>query len=183
MLICSYSATRVDRSNLSPKIIKREKLLNEKLKDIRQYIVKNSNNLELRMLPFRNHNQHVVLFVDVNKAKKDIKLVGGIYYGRRNMSRKVTPIHVQDEDDLKELFCVFINYWERACMDDNIDFIKEAVVNNNVTDDIKSLHPCPEINHLMKLNLKLLQLLLMIKLKSNKYSTKFLHSFNFKNKL
>lgn len=143
MLICSYNANKPEDSDLSPKEFKRQKLLNEKLQSIKNNIVNNNGFLELRMLPFRNHNQHVVLFTYINKLKKTLKLIGGIYYGRRNMSKRVTPIHVRDEDDLKELFGVFANYWERACKDDNNDAIKKAIRDNNISDKIKHLVDVP----------------------------------------
>ena len=139
MLICSYSSCKVAGNSLSPKQFRREKLLQEKLKDIRQYIVKNATSPELRMLPFRSHNQHMILFTKVDKDKKDIEFVGGLYYGRKDMSKRVTPIHIHHPSDLNELFNVFANYWERACKDDNMDLIKEAVINNNINPEIRKL--------------------------------------------
>ncbi|HUQ67188.1 MAG TPA: SIR2 family protein [Flavitalea sp.] len=139
MLICSYSSYKVPVDIISPKNYKREKLLTEKLKNIKHHIVSSAGVPELRMLPFRNHNQHMILFTKVDKVKKDIEFVGGLYYGRRNMSKRVTPIHVQHPNDLNELFSVFVNYWERACKEDDIDMIKDAVINNNITPAIQGL--------------------------------------------
>lgn len=138
MLICSYSQTDSD-GVLSPKQSKRNKLLATKVSKIKPFLVKNGSEPELRMLPFRNHNQHIVLFVNVEKDTREIRFIGGIYYGRRNMSKRVTPIHVTSRDDLKELFHVYINYWERACNDDKLDLIKQAVVNNTLSPEIVAL--------------------------------------------
>jgi hypothetical protein len=141
MLICAYNGINSGDIKMSPKKKKREELLNGKLNRIKQHLVLDGEYPELRMLPFRNHNQHVVLFTNVNTSTKEIKLVGGIYYTRRNLSKRVTPIHIEDkdQDDLKALYSVFVNYWERACKDDQIDLIKEAVVNNKITPEIREL--------------------------------------------
>jgi SIR2-like domain len=138
MLICSFN-TIASVENTNPKIIQKQKLLGKKLKDIEKNILVNSDAPELRLLPFRNHNQHIILFTQIDKEKKIMDFVGGIYYGRRNMSKRVTPIHVQAKPDLEELFNVFINYWDRAVKDDNIDIIKEAVINDKITPEIKNL--------------------------------------------
>lgn len=130
MIISAYDAN-------TSKHRKRDHLLNVKLKNIRPYILNNKGYAELRILPFRQHNQHVVLFTRVQDRK--LELVGGIYYGRRNMSKRVTPIHINDQDDLHELLAIFINYWDRVSKDDNIDLIKKAICDDNITPDIKNL--------------------------------------------
>jgi len=144
-LICSYSSPFIDQND--SKLLKKQELLQGKLSRTKDNIVKNNHELELRMLPFRNHNQHVVLFahIDEDSLKNGIDLVGGIYYSRRNMSKKVTPISIENADDLKELLSIFINYWERARKDDAVDVILKAVtdgsavVGGQINEQIKNL--------------------------------------------
>jgi len=148
MLIAAYDAN-MHRQD------KREELLNVKLRNIRQYLVDNHGHLEVRMLPFREHNQHVVLFVNIENA--EMELIGGIYYSRRHMSKRVTPVHVHDKDDLNELFAVFANYWDRVTKLDDLELIKEAVRAGNVTPHIQALASRPKIRRLEEIKAEIIR--------------------------
>jgi hypothetical protein len=74
-------------------------------------------------LPWKFHNRHMVLFLKYI-PKKNIKrqienwiIKDGIYFESRLLSRKVNPIHINDDGDYNNkviLLETFVNYWYRA---------------------------------------------------------------------
>lgn len=79
--------------------------------------IKPKKETEIRRLPWWLHNQHLTLFLkcctEENTAIVE-NFVGGIYYQRRMMSKKVNPIFLSSQQDGEELMDIFINYWARA---------------------------------------------------------------------
>jgi hypothetical protein len=112
VLICSYNSTEGKDAKLS-------KLLMGKLADIKQNILHDENSIPIiKLLSYRNHNQHILLFCKVNEV--NLHPVFGIYYQRRLMSKRVSPLVIPQDNgkDLGILKSIFYTYFERAVKED-----------------------------------------------------------------
>lgn len=92
----------------------RHKELVDKLKAIEESIPDGKTSKDIRFLPLRSHNQHMVVFIKVDQEKNKIIPYGGIYYTRRSMSKRVNPLLITAKEDVKRLLNVFYNYWAIA---------------------------------------------------------------------
>lgn len=72
-------------------------------------------------LPWWLHNKHMVLFLKKeNPGRKSEKwqdnwsIKEGFYYENRMLSKRINPVHIREQPDLKMLLYIFANYWYRA---------------------------------------------------------------------
>ncbi len=91
---------------------RREKDLNEQINWL-------SGNIQY--LPWWLHNRHMVLFLkrkkNANHFKNEIDkwdFYAGFYYESRLLSRRVNPVFIRHQEDLKLMLYDFVNYWHRA---------------------------------------------------------------------
>lgn len=89
--------------------------------DLGSYGVGKSMILEgsIRYLPWWLHNQHVILFLSLKNKEASYwrdqwSLQHGFYYESRQLSRRINPVYVKNEDDLFILLQIFTTYWDRA---------------------------------------------------------------------
>jgi hypothetical protein len=134
MLVCAYNtawenddvlgindkanSSKKRKPNVTISDRRKLKLLNGKLSRIK-------DSVKLKLLHYRTHNNHLILFT---KIKNDeIRFYGGIYYSRRQQTKRVTPIFTKNQDDLEQLFNIFANYWERATNEENMENFNEII--------------------------------------------------------
>jgi len=73
----------------------------------------NNFNKEFLSLPWWLHNQHLALFIKVD-SDLNLKPVKGFYFRSRLLNRIVTPIEVNNENDLQTLLDTYLTYRFRA---------------------------------------------------------------------
>lgn len=108
-------------------------------------IIAEREETNVRRLPWWLHNQHLMLFLKCEAKENDsikTKFLGGLYYQRRLLSKNINPIYVEAEEDCKQLYEIFINYWHRATQTrlDNgsaVKFVSENFKDFDEFDDVR----------------------------------------------
>ncbi|MBT8231780.1 MAG: hypothetical protein HKN51_14780 [Saprospiraceae bacterium] len=71
-------------------------------------------------LPWWLHNQHLVLFLKKSKSKNEntlkhnLELKYGFYFDSRLLNRDVSPLFIDDQDNLNKMLNIFTSYWDKA---------------------------------------------------------------------
>jgi hypothetical protein len=71
----------------------------------------------LKYRPWWLHNKHMVILLKrksnsyTGEWQKDWKLVEGFFYHHKMLSRRVNPVKIDDQEDLKTLLYMFAIYW------------------------------------------------------------------------
>jgi hypothetical protein len=134
VLICSYSSN----PNVS-KTVKYNDLLKQSKIPTNNKVLADSFLLDaegapiLKLLPMKNHNQHILIFCKVDAESNTIVPKHGLYYERREMAKKVSPLLIEGAengkptDDLLSLKSIFLGYYSRAQKEDNALKVNESI--------------------------------------------------------